>query len=105
MITRSHKVYQSERLRRETEEFLARGGRIREVAPGVSGAEQQGLKRGRAFLPSPPASPRTQIPEIMAAIDARKQAPRLRARNKTRRPKKRYIYDDFGEVVRWEWES
>ncbi len=103
MIT-SVKTLQRNRIRRDIDAFLAKGGKITRVPAGYSGANPQVSIRGRAFLPAPPRLPRTEIPEVLQAIDTRKavsRTPKTRTRHKV--PRKRYIYDDFGDVIRWEW--
>ncbi|MFN3712665.1 MAG: hypothetical protein ACK4SX_03280 [Alcanivoracaceae bacterium] len=103
----SHSVYKDqlrEKLRRQTEEFIARGGHIERVAPGVSG-------RGDALRPPPathfsngPRPTRTPVPEVVAAIELRRQQKSLKRKISGRaRPRRKLVYDDFGEPLRWEW--
>lgn len=108
----NHKHQQSERIRRQTEEYLARGGRVHEVPPGVSGRDQpdDGLPfRNPVFLPRTTPAVRTPVPEVVAAIEARKQARKSSAQQGARRrssraqPRRKLVYDDFGEPLRWEW--
>lgn len=102
-----HKRYQSKRIRQQMDEYLARGGRVRTVPPGTSGADEANPRRAHqhSFTPKPPAT-RTPLPEVVAAIEARKKqrkqatAPKRIAR---RQPRRRMVYDDFGEPLRWEW--
>lgn len=105
MTIHSYKVHQSERIRREIDAYLARGGQIHQVPAGQSGGPESSSHRGRPFLPSPPRQERTQVPHVIAAIEARKRPENVRLKKKPRQPGKRYIYDDFGEVIRWEWET
>jgi SutA-like transcriptional regulator len=102
----SQKKLQRQRIRQQTEEFLARGGQVSNVNPGVSGQGDPNARRlhQQSFTPSG-TSERTPVPEVVAAIEARKQAKRLRhaAKPKLRQPKRKLIYDDFGEPLRWEW--
>lgn len=102
-----HKRYQSKRIRQQMDEFLARGGRVRTVPPGASGDDESDSRRAhqRSFTPKPPAT-RTPLPDVVAAIEARKKlrkqavAPKRALR---RQPRRRMVYDDFGEPLRWEW--
>lgn len=102
----SQKKRQRQRIRQQTEEFLARGGHVSSVNPGVSGQGDPNARRlhQQSFTPSG-TTERTPVPEVVAAIEARKQAKRLRhtAKPKRSQPKRKLIYDDFGEPLRWEW--
>lgn len=106
----SHSVYKDrlrEKLRRQTEAFVARGGQIDRVAPGVSG-------RGDALRPPPathfssgPRQVRTPIPEVVAAIELRRKQKSITrsATGRTNKPQRTLVYDDFGEPLRWEWKD
>ena len=92
-------------LDRQMREYLREGGQVREIPRGISG-------RNPADGPLPPApliagearEDRTYLVEVINAIEARrKPAPMPSAR--PRRPKKKLIYDDFGEPLRWTWEE
>lgn len=94
------------RINKQTEEFLSRGGRIEAVPSGVSGRDNptQGIRP--VFERS--QTTRTELPEVVAAIENRKQAMRKGSSKKklrSRQPRKKLIYDDFGEPLRWEWEK
>lgn len=91
---------------RQVREFLQHGGAVEEVARGISGRDpQRGPPGGfHGFAPRPKEE-RTYVPEVIAAIEARRRkakdkgpVPRVR-RGMIRKP----VYDDFGEPVRWEW--
>ena len=95
-------------LERETERFLKQGGRVESVPTGVSGKDPGDpplfLNR-RLFVE--PRPKRTLIPEVVAAIEARRkeQMKRKPARKRSRlpRPRRKVIYDDFGEPLRRVW--
>lgn len=96
-------------LRREIESFLNSGGHVKEIPQGISGrnpADPPLFLNRRLFVE--PRSPRTQIPEVVAAIEARrldrfrrKPAPKRRLPQ----PRRRVIYDDFGEPLRRVWQE
>tara|TARA_R110002073_G_scaffold293075_1_gene458476 strand:- start:15239 stop:15610 length:372 start_codon:yes stop_codon:yes gene_type:complete len=102
----SQKKLQRQRIRQQTEEFLARGGHVSTVDPGASGQGDPNARRlhQQSFTPSG-TTERTPVPEVVAAIEARKQAKRLRHTPKPKRNplRRKLIYDDFGEPLRWEW--
>ncbi|ASK33178.1 hypothetical protein [Alloalcanivorax mobilis] len=104
MKVRNSKEQQRQRLRREMERYLAKGGRIRQIPNGAS-ADQAELPRGQRPLPfskGPPAS-RTDLSAVVAAIDARKKKSPRPAPKKS--PRRKLIYDDFGEPLRWVWDD
>lgn len=95
-------------LERETERFLKHGGQVESVPQGLSGKDPMDpplfLNR-RLFVE--PRTPRTLVPEVVAAIEARRQArlKRTPARKRSRlpQPRRKVIYDDFGEPLRKVW--
>ena len=94
-------------LRQETERFLRQGGRVNEIPQGISGKEPGDpplfLNR-RLFIE--PRTSRTLVPEVVAAIEERRREkyrckPPLK--RKATRPRRKVIYDDFGEPLRRIW--
>jgi hypothetical protein len=94
-------------LQKETERFLKQGGSVDEIPQGTSGKDPQDppLFLNRRLFLEPKAS-RTPVPEVVAAIEARRKE-RFRAKPKHKprqpRPKRKTIYDDFGEPLRTVW--
>ncbi len=95
-------------LEAETERFLEQGGRVKDIPRGVSGKEPGtplALPHRRLFIE--PREPRTEIPEVLAALDARRKLPRGRSNQRKRsrlpQPRRKVIYDDFGEPLRRVW--
>lgn len=100
---RSKRDIQSD-LENQIAQYLQSGGDIKEVERGESGLDHakpwiNPFKSGDT--PTGP-EPRTPVPDVVAAIDARKQ-PQKDAQNHRKRPHKKWIYDDFGEPIRWVW--
>ena len=97
-----------EALEEEMQRFLKQGGNVENVPRGVSGKDPGDaplfLNR-RLFIE--PREPRTQIPEVMAAIDARRKLKSQRRpvhkRTRLPQPRRKVIYDDFGEPLRKVW--
>jgi hypothetical protein len=98
-------------LEAQVEAYLRGGGTVRQVERGVSGRDS-----AEGPLKSPPlaegelprASERTYVPEVVAAIEQRKQGmhkSRQGAAGRRKKPRKVIIYDDFGEPLRWQWEE
>ncbi|MFT5008322.1 MAG: hypothetical protein ACI9PX_000510 [Reinekea sp.] len=100
--TRSKHDIQSD-LADEVEAFLTHGGNISQVERGKSG-----LSPDKPWInpfktsEGEKALSRTPLPDVVAAIDARKQS-KKKPLAKHRKPKKTWIFDDFGEPVRWVW--
>ena len=95
-------------LERETERFLKRGGRVENVPRGTSGKDPSDpplfLNR-RLFVE--PRSKRTLVPEVVAAIEERRKQKlkrkQPRKRSRLPQPRRKVIYDDFGEPLRKVW--
>ena len=95
-------------LQKETERFLSRGGRVEEIPQGISGREPGDaplLPNRRLFIE--PRGTRTLVPEVVAAIEARRKKPSPRKpavrRGRKPEPRRKIIYDDFGEPLRKVW--
>ena len=95
-------------LLQETERFLDRGGEVENIPRGVSGKNpgDPPLFLNRRLFIEPPA-PRTPIPEVVAAIEARRGLTMRRRpvakRSRLPQPRRKIIYDDFGEPLRRVW--
>lgn len=95
-------------LQRATDRFLQKGGEVENVPRGISGkdpGEPPVFLNRRLFVE--PRSKRTLVPEVVAAIEARrKEKPRrgpLPKRSRLPKPRRKIIYDDFGEPLRRVW--
>jgi len=92
----------------EIQRFLQQGGEVEAVPQGLSGKDPLAaplyLTR-RLFLE--PRVERTLVPEVVAAIEQRRKA--LLKRNpgpkpsRRPQPRRRTLYDDFGEPLRRVW--
>ena len=95
-------------LEHETQRFLKRGGEVEDIPRGLSGKEpgDPPVFVNKGLFIEPKAS-RTLVPEVVAAIEARRQErfKRKPARSRSRlpRPRRKVIYDDFGEPLRKVW--
>ena len=95
-------------LDREISQFLTEGGEVDEIPRGTSGQNPGSPPKhltGRLF--TEPRAPRTFVPEVVAAIEARKKE-KLEHRPTGKRsrlpqPRRKIIYDDFGEPLRRVW--
>ena len=91
-------------INKQIAEYLNRGGEVVEVERGVSGRENADapLKPGNTAFQQPKMG-RTYVPEVIAAIDARRNPKPVKTRAGKPKPRKKIIYDDFGEPLRWQW--
>jgi hypothetical protein len=95
-------------LQREMDNFLEQGGSVENIAQGISGKNpgDPPLYLNRRLFVEPKAK-RTHIPEVVAAIEARRKAKVQRTpkpkRSRSPQPRRKIIYDDFGEPLRKVW--
>jgi hypothetical protein len=98
----------SAEMEREMSRYLQKGGKVDEVARGISGKEPGDPPTYLAKrLFTEPKEPRTFVPEVVAAIEARRVAKLKRTpvpkRTRLPKPRRKIIYDDFGEPLRRVW--
>lgn len=88
-------------LEQQVQEFLHQGGKVNEVPRGLSGRlDAQGPLI--SIFDGVSQEERTLLPEVVAAIEARKK-PQASIKHRKPRPRKKVILDDFGQPLRWEW--
>ncbi|MEE4277843.1 MAG: hypothetical protein V2I82_05155 [Halieaceae bacterium] len=100
-------------LRREladaVDQYLSRGGQVSQVPSGASAWEPGTRPPPSRPLFSEPADPRTPVSDVVARLEARREAMKARRaprrRERKPRPRRRIIYDDFGEPLRHVWED
>jgi len=98
--TKTRRELHSE-LDQQVNEFLNQGGAVNEVPRGLSGRPYaQGPLI--AIFEGQSQEDRTPLPEVVAAIEARRK-PSPPSKHYKPRPKKKIILDDFGQPIRWEW--
>jgi hypothetical protein len=86
----------------EVDKYLDTGGEVREFQRGESGLingriddRSSGFEQGK--------QQRTPLLEELKAVDERKKPASSASPIKSSRPRKKIIYDDFGEPVREVW--
>ena len=96
-----------EQLSQEVQDFLQQGGAVTEVPRGASGLQDGRYGQPVAF--DKPREERTPLTDVLKVIDQRRDAQRKShkpAAPKTNsKPRKKVIYDDFGEPLRVIWEE
>lgn len=98
-----HQVKQE--LAKDVAEFLARGGSVQQVEQGETGLVNGCFNHQRPII-SNQVKTRTLLSSEVEAIEKRKDARRQSkpvTEKTNRRPTKKWIYDDFGEPLRWVW--
>lgn len=95
-----------EQLEKQVSDFIGRGGAVEQVQRGVSGRDDSsGPIKPDSSSFNNPRTERTYVPEVIAALESRRKPKAVKIKTSKRRPRKRIIYDDFGEPLRWEWEE
>jgi hypothetical protein len=88
---------------RKTEEYIARGGQIKKLRSGESAERADGPRRKAEFVGTD-SSQQSDLKEVILEIDKRKtnfkKPPRVSSKSA---PRKKIIYDDFGEPLREIW--
>ena len=93
-----------EEMEREISQYLNGGGAIDEIQQGISGRENNSnLNHTLPFIEGEKKT-RTPLTDEVKSLDERKKKKKLISSQTTHRPKKRIIYDDFGEPIREVWE-
>ncbi|MGH1485206.1 MAG: hypothetical protein ACRBCI_03230 [Cellvibrionaceae bacterium] len=87
----------------EINRYLNQGGEITQIQRGLSGREDNTNLNQSIPLIQGEKQTRTLLNDTVKAIDERKQKKKPITTD-THRPKKRIIYDDFGEPIREVWE-
>ncbi len=89
----------------DIDRFLDSGGRVNKIAAGQSQRlSKDGIPEAINHLFTEPRAPKRQyLTDVVKTLEARKQ-PNINSTNSViTKPKKVPIYDDFGEVIRFEW--
>ncbi|MFV0278547.1 MAG: hypothetical protein ACK5HY_15370, partial [Parahaliea sp.] len=97
-------------LEQATEHFLRQGGTVTAVPRGTSGRDPFTQRFGPSErLFAQPRTPRTPVPEVVAAIEERRKArqkpPPSSRRTRASHLQRKVIYDDFGEPLRRVWDE
>ncbi|MCP8898925.1 hypothetical protein [Gilvimarinus xylanilyticus] len=101
------KKAQRQELEAQIREYQSRGGTVNQVPRGLSGRADANTPLPHVFEKKAEAESRTEVSQVIAAIEQRRrpQPPKIQRPNKPKLPRKKLIYDEFGEPLRWEWES
>ena len=95
-----------ERLQRQTTAFLSAGGRVKKLKVGESAYDRGEIPPSPPLFEARQPATRTPLIEVIAALDARREAKRSRTkvvRRRTPTRRRKIVYDDFGEPLRVVW--
>ena len=93
-----------EQIEKDIDSFLQKGGEVSTVEKGESGLVNGYLSEQKVAFDQPKQE-RTPVSNVLKTIDARrsrKEPPKKQSTDSA--PKKKIIYDDFGEPIRVVWE-
>jgi hypothetical protein len=90
-------------LQEQVDDFLGCGGEVTEVERGHSGRINPNAPLKPGSFSEAGRGERTYLNEVVAELDARKKPPKPEPKKRHRQRRKKLIYDDFGEPLRWEW--
>ena len=100
-----NKLQVKQELAQDVAHFLARGGSVEQVEQGETALVNGCFNQQRPALASQTQT-RTLLSSQVEAIEKRKEErrqPKPISVKINRRPTKKWIYDDFGEPLRWVW--
>lgn len=95
-----------EQLEKEMRDFLQHGGAVREVPRGATGLVDG--RYGQPLTFDKPKEERTPLNDVLKTIDQRREERKKTHKSASKNnsgPKKKIIYDDFGEPLRVIWED
>lgn len=87
-----------------TEAYVRRGGEVQKIPRGISGRDAaEGPLRPTTFQTGQPARDATPLTDVVKTIEARRKARSVKLKPAKPKPRRKLIYDDFGEPLRWTW--
>ena len=102
MTKRPTKKQLRQQLNQDIDDFLDQGGAVHEFQRGESGLINGKLDDRRTGFEQP-RQERTPLQAEMQAVESRKKPVKSSSSKTTSKPRKKVIYDDFGEPVREVW--
>ncbi|UTF61069.1 hypothetical protein [Gilvimarinus sp. DA14] len=99
------KKEQRQELEAQIREYQSRGGVVKQVPQGISGREETRQPLPHVFEKKSEGDTRTAVNDVIAAIEQRRKPSKPQKPTSLKRPRKKIIYDEFGEPLRWEWDN
>lgn len=88
-------------LEKQIQHYLRDGGEVKNIPKGISG-QHDNRNLFAQLGENPPRQDRTPLDEVVKTLEARKKHPNAPG-NRSKKPRKILITDDFGEPLRWVW--
>lgn len=89
-------------LQNQIDDYTRQGGEINQIPRGLSGRVNPNESLQTPLFDGPKTN-RTPIPEVVAALDSRRQNKTGAKKPAEKRRREKIIYDDFGEPLRKVW--
>lgn len=87
-----------------TAAYIESGGKVNAIPRGISGRDgATGPLRPTTFQTGEPARDTTPLTEVVKSIEERRRAKPVKLKPVKPKPRRKLIYDDFGEPLRWTW--
>lgn len=87
-----------------TDAYIRSGGKVNAIPRGISGLDgATSPLRPTTFQTGKPARDATPLTDVVKTIEARRRAKPAKLKPVKPKPRKKLIYDDFGEPLRWTW--
>jgi len=96
-----------DKMNREINRFLNKGGTVNDIPSGVSGRETvNGVPKSDTVLFNDPKAPKREyLTEVIHTVEERKKPEqKTKAKPPSGEPKRVPVYDDFGEIIRYDWQ-
>ncbi len=101
---RPTKTEQRDQLQAEISRFLQDGGKIEQVEMGETGLVDGRYNTNKRNFDRPSPQERTPVQGLLSVIDSRRKSKiKAKVTKRNSSPRKKIIYDDFGEPVRTIW--
>jgi len=89
---------------RQIESYLGGGSSVQQIPRGVSSHEGGEKLPPARWQMEKSKGDRTYLPQLVDSLERRRrEKPPATPTKQRKRPRKRLIYDDFGEPLRWVW--
>lgn len=103
MQKRPTKKQLRDQINHEINDFINHGGSVLELPRGATGLADGRSINAIAFERA--SESRTPVENVLKTIDQRREQARKPAKALPKKPKKKIIYDDFGDPIRVVWEE
>lgn len=103
MRKRPSKKQLRDQLKHDIDDYINQGGSVHELPKGATGLAGGRSINAIAFERAPEG--RTPVENVLKTIDQRREQTKKSHKPTHQKPKKKIIYDDFGDPIRIVWEE